>query len=120
MSKPKKPYSSMTTEELAAATRQFDRPMVIDESRPLTPAERVEWNQLKRAKPGRPRAGEGIQVVSVSIEKSLLRSADRLAKARKVSRASLIADALRLVLRKSSVPAAKKPAKQSSKRRRAA
>lgn len=119
MNKHKKPYSSMTTEELAAVTKQFDRSMVIDEARPLTRSERAEWNSLKRAKPGRPRVGEGVQVVSVSIEKRLLRSADRLAKKLNVSRASLISAGLREVLRKPS-SANSRGTRPTGKNRRAA
>lgn len=106
-----KQYSKMTTAELAEATKEFDREFVAETFRPLTPAEHVKWERLKRATPGRPKVGEGVQVVSVSIEKQLLRSADRLAKRRKVSRASLIAEGLRALLASStSRPATKRAA----------
>lgn len=114
-SKPTKPYWEMTTDELAEATKQFDEEFVIDQSRPLTPAEHVKWERLKRATPGRPKVGEGVQVVSVSIEKQLLRSADRLAKRRKVSRASLIAEGLRALLASSTGRPATKRAASSKK-----
>jgi hypothetical protein len=42
MSKPK-PYWEMTTEELAEATREFDREHVADSFREMTPAEEDAW-----------------------------------------------------------------------------
>ena len=57
-----------------------------------------QWRRAKR-KPGRPRQGKGAKVISVSLEKELLARADRLAKSKKVSRASLIARGLRAVLK---------------------
>ena len=52
----RKPYREMTAKELAEATKQFDEPFAADQSRPLTPAERKEWNQIKR-KQRKPKIG---------------------------------------------------------------
>jgi len=43
----------MKTEELAAATAEFDREMVMSKSRLLTAAERRTWEAARRM-PGRP------------------------------------------------------------------
>lgn len=93
---PKK-YSQMTARELASATAEFDKPLVVDRSRPLTAPEREQWKRLKRKK-GRPKVGQGYQRVSVSIEKGLLKRATALAKKRKLSRSRLVALALEQAL----------------------
>ena len=89
----RKPYWKMTTRELAEATKHFDEPFVVDQSRPLTPAERDQWNRLRR-KRGRPKVGQGFKRVSVSIEQGLLRRVNALAKKRRISRSKLFAQLL--------------------------
>lgn len=84
----------MSTRELAAATAEFDEPLVIDRSRPPSAHEREQWKRKK----GRPRVGQGFQRVSVSIEKGLLKRATALAKKRKLSRSGLVALALEQAL----------------------
>jgi hypothetical protein len=93
----RKPYTGMTTRELAAATKQFDEPNVVDRSRPLTKAERKQWERLKR-KPGRPKQGQGFQRISVSIEKGLLRRVATITKQRQISRSKFLAQILEQVL----------------------
>lgn len=92
----KKQYWEMTSRELAVATKQFDRPMVVDRSRPLTALEREQWKRLKSK--GRPKVGKGHQRISVSLEKGLLKRANALAKKRRVSRSKLVAIALEQAL----------------------
>ncbi len=105
-----KPYRSMTREELAEATAEFDREFVADNFGHPTADARELWQRAKR-KPGRPRLGKGVKVISVSLEKGLLDEADKLAKSKGVSRAGLIARGLRAVL------AAERPRRPSMKRR---
>lgn len=93
----KKPYWEMNAEELARATAEFDEEFVIDESKPLSPEQRREWQRIKR-KLGRPRKGAGAKVISVSVERGLLARSDRLAKKLGISRAALIERGLRGVL----------------------
>jgi hypothetical protein len=93
----KKPYWEMTTEELAAATERFEKPSTIEQSRPLTPAERQQWDRLKR-KRGRPRVGQGFKRISLSIEQGLLQQVTAVAKKKHVTRSKLIAMALEKVL----------------------
>jgi hypothetical protein len=85
-----KQYWEMTTKELADATKQFDEPMVVDRSRPLTAAEQAQWNHLKR-KRGRPKVGRGFKRISVSMEQGLLKRVTALARKRKISRSKLLA-----------------------------
>ncbi len=93
----RKPYWEMTAKELGEATRQFEDPSVVDQSRPLTPTEREQWNRVKRKK-GRPRVGRGFKRVSVSMEQGLLRRVTALAKKRRISRSKLFAQVLEQVL----------------------
>jgi hypothetical protein len=90
-------YLRMSAEELAAATAEFDREMAISQSRALTPSERRTWQEVRR-KPGRPRRGAGVKVISVSVERGLLSKSDALASRLGISRAALIDRGLRLVL----------------------
>ena len=89
----KKKYWEMNTDELAAETARFDKSFVIDESRPLTPAERAKWNKVRR-KRGRPKTGEGFKRITISLERGLARKVDALVKKRKTSRSRLLAQAL--------------------------
>lgn len=95
--KNQKPFMAMNDEERAAATAEFDREMVIDETEPLTLEMRAKWERAKR-KRGRPKVGGGAKVVSVSLERGLLERADRAAKRLRLSRAQLVARGLRAVL----------------------
>ena len=92
-----KTYWELTTEELAEATREFDREFIADTLKPMTPEMRARWEQLKR-NPGRPKNGNGAQVISVSVERSLLAESDALARKMKLTRAALIARGLRTML----------------------
>ncbi len=89
----RKPYWEMTATELAEATKQFDKPFVIDQSRPLTTEEQKQWERIKR-KRGRPKTGEGCKRVSVSLEQGLLKRATALARKRHISRSKLLAQVL--------------------------
>ncbi len=91
-----KPYASMTTEELARATREFDRPMPGPPDKPPTPARKAP--RRKARKTGRPKVGRGAATVAVSIERGLLKEADALARRRNVGRSQLFVAALRAEL----------------------
>ena len=97
MKKRTKPYTQMNSKELAAATAKFDAEFVIDKSRELTPDEKAQWRRAKR-KRGRPKMGQGVQIISVSIEKGLLKKTDRLAKKLHTQRTKLIARGLEAIL----------------------
>lgn len=92
-----KTYWQMRPKELAAATKEFDEPFIADQSRPLTPAEQKEWQQVSR-KQGRLKSGEGFKRVSVSLERGLLERVTELAKERHISRSRLVANALEQAL----------------------
>lgn len=94
---PRTPVSDLTVAELEAMTADLDDELVAEKFRPLSAAERADWGRIKR-RPGRPRRGAGVKVISVSVEKELLAASDRLARRRKTTRANLIERGLRAVL----------------------
>jgi hypothetical protein len=102
MSKERKKYWDMTTEELAEATREFDEENAADTFGPLTPKAAAAWRAARRKKQrGRARGDGRVKVVSVGIDAGLLERADALAKKRGISRAKLVAEGLKTVLARS-------------------
>jgi hypothetical protein len=90
-------YEKMTGRELNAEAAEFDKEMIISQSKPLTAEERAWWERVRR-QPGRPRRGRGAKVISVSVEQELLARTDVLAKSLGISRALLIQRGLKAVL----------------------
>jgi hypothetical protein len=91
-----KPYDQMTTAELAEATKQYDKPFVaLRESKPLTAAMR---QMHRRARRGRPRVGKGAAKLYISMERGLLKEADRFARKHVISRSELIANGIKAVI----------------------
>jgi len=101
MKKMKKTFLEMNAAELAEATRQYDREYIGTPGKALSVAQKKQHERAK-ARMGRPVVGKGHKVISTSMELGLLREADALAKRRRVNRATLIAEGLRLVLGKAS------------------
>jgi len=101
MSKPKKPYWNMTADELAAATREFDREHIGETFRHMTPAEEKAWRDAvsKRSARG-PVRNKHVKTVSVEIQGALLKRVDALAKKRGISRADLVVESLEAMLAK--------------------
>lgn len=93
----------MNTRELAAATAEFDREMVVETFREPTPGEREKLQRAMR-KRGRPRVGNGAGAVSVTVERSLPDRADALARRLGVSRSRLFERGLRRVLAAGGAP----------------
>ena len=90
-------YSKMTAAQLVAATARFDTEMIVEKSVPLSAEERRWWNSVRRC-PGRPKKGQGVKVISVSVEGALLAKSDVLAQNLGISRARLIERGLKAVL----------------------
>jgi hypothetical protein len=92
--KTRKPFTRMTAEELAAATREYDRGELPDDvGEPMTPEERARWSNGKRGR-GRPRKGLGAVNVLISFERGLLDRADAFARGHGIGRSALVAEAL--------------------------
>jgi len=90
-------YARMTAEQLDAVVAELEHPIAFSETRPMTAAERRQWQRAKR-RPGRPRRGSGVRVISLSVEQSLLEKADLAARRGGISRAALFEMGLRAVL----------------------
>lgn len=90
-------YARMTASEMNAEVAALERPILLSETRPLTPSEKRQWQRAKRG-PGRPRQGKGVRVISISVEQSLLQKADLAARRAGISRAALFAMGLKSLL----------------------
>jgi hypothetical protein len=71
----------------------------LAQSRPLNKRERAQWKELKK-KMGRPKVGKGSKIITMSIERDLLKRATQFAKAHGLNRSALIAQGLETVMRK--------------------
>jgi hypothetical protein len=92
----KKRYWEMTSNELASATKEFDREFIADTFGP-PPAKAQQ--QLKRARRrGRPRVGKGARRVLITVERTLLAQADAYAKSRGLNRSQLVARGLKYAM----------------------
>ena len=86
----------MSRSELDEIAAEFDREFVADTFGPPPPE--ILARLLRMKKRGRPRVGAGSQAISVTVEKTLLRRIDQVARRRRTTRAQLIGRGLRAVL----------------------
>jgi hypothetical protein len=93
-----KPYWEMNTKELSQATSEFDREF-IGETFGEPDSKQKAIHARAKNKRGRPKIGQGVRVISVSLEKNLLAAVDRLAKRKNAKRAELITAGLQAVLK---------------------
>ncbi len=93
----KRVRGARAADERAHLTAEFDRENVVDEFHALSPASRRRWTNVKR-KPGRPRKGRGVKIISVSVERTLLARSDAVARRMGVTRAGLIERGLKAIL----------------------
>ena len=98
----KKPLQEMNTEELAAATKEFDREFIADTFGPLSAAGKAAHRRA-RAKIGRPRIGKGSRRINITLEYGLLQETDRMAKRIGVNRSRIIAQSLAATLGRKAV-----------------
>jgi hypothetical protein len=90
----RKAYSVLPPSELDRVAARFDAGRF--RTRALTNSDRELHERARRR--GRPRIGLGAAKIRISVERSLLRDADALARASGVSRSELIARGLRSLL----------------------
>ncbi len=93
----RKPAKAPSGAELERLTADLDDEFVVGKFKVLDAESRRQWQRAKR-KRGRPIRGEGARVISISIERGLLRASDELARRKKITRANLVARGLRAVL----------------------
>jgi len=92
-------FLALSPAEKEAELAIFERGEVpLSESRPLNAAQRKIWNRFQRKVRGRPTVGAGSQVLSISIERRLLKEADSFAKRHKLKRSQMVAEGLRLLM----------------------
>ncbi len=93
-------FLALSDAQKDAEVARFDEGEIpLSRSRPLTVAERKQWNRIRRGL-GRPRIGQGAAIVPVSIERGLLEEVNAFAKANHLKRSQMVAEGLRLVMRK--------------------
>jgi hypothetical protein len=92
MSRSAKKYWEMNKTELAQATKEFDQEFISDKARPMTAPQRAREQRARRR--GRPRIGKGAQKIHITLERGLVKKADKVAKQRGMGRSELIAQAL--------------------------
>ncbi len=78
-----------TLQELEATTRDLDREFILDSFGTMTPEAATAWERARRKQREKGNAA-GTRKVSVTIDRDLLRRADRTAKRLKVSRSWLV------------------------------
>ena len=92
-------FLALSDAEKDAEVAPFEQEVPKSSRRALNSAERKQWQRVKR-KLGRPSVGQGAKLVAVTIEKGLLKEADRYAKEHDLKRSEMIAQGLRLVMTK--------------------
>jgi hypothetical protein len=90
-------FLSLTEAQKQAEIAPFLKAKV--KTRPLTPAERKQWNRIRRGL-GRPKIGKGAVVVPISLERGFLKEVDAFAKANHLKRSQMVAEGLRIVMRR--------------------
>ena len=95
--KPNKPWTAMTTAELRQATKDLNG-SVLGKTRPLNAAERALWEKSRTHRRSRARKTSKRDRVNITLERSLLREADKIAKENGLDRSELIAQALATVI----------------------
>jgi hypothetical protein len=98
-SKQTKPYWEMSVEELADATKEFDKPLPASRFRPLSKRERDRFERARRSPHISVFVGDGNRLITVAIDDALLHKSDQYARKHKMSRSELIARSLRKMLR---------------------
>ncbi|MFI5381750.1 MAG: hypothetical protein ACHRHE_20830 [Tepidisphaerales bacterium] len=89
-----KPWTQMTAEELAEATRQFDKPLPPSAMRPLSPKQRQVWARAKQAGFKSVYVGKKETVV-LEIDAMWLKQLDQFAAQHGMTRQELIERGLR-------------------------
>jgi hypothetical protein len=97
-----KPYTKMSADELAEATRVFDKPGAAEKCRPLTRKERARWNKMVEASKRRERSKSSDVRILVSIDPELFIKAHRHARKHGHTLSQLVCEGLEATLRKRS------------------
>ncbi|HVT91078.1 MAG TPA: hypothetical protein VHD56_19655 [Tepidisphaeraceae bacterium] len=90
-------FMSMSDAERDREVAKYDQESFGLTGKSLTPAQRALHRRAKR-KAGRPKVGEGVEKIRISMERGLLRQADRWANQHEISRSQMIASALKRMM----------------------
>jgi hypothetical protein len=90
----------MTSRELAAATREFDKEFIADTFKPMTSAQRRRWRAASRPGPAPKPLSEKSARLLITMHPRLLKQLDRAAKAAGVPRSEYIARVVHQSLRR--------------------
>jgi hypothetical protein len=91
-------FMEMTDAQRDAEVAEFDREMPGTPGRPLTAAQRARHERARR-RMGRPGVGKGAKRLTNTMERGLLKKADRYARKMNISRSELIATGVRVLLK---------------------
>ena len=93
-----KPYWEMSAEELQEATKQFDKPIRLSKTKPLTREQRAQWERMRKT-PARSifitRDSDGI---FVRLDPDILRRSTRYAAEHKMTLSDVVNRSLRGML----------------------
>ena len=93
-----KPYWDMTTEELAEATKEFDKPIPLSKTRPLTKQERALFERMRKGPHRSIYISRDASGVWVRLDPDVHRRAVRYAAEQKVPLAEVIDRSLKVLL----------------------
>ena len=89
-------FEGLSDAEKEAVYNSIDRQIDPSEMRPMKPADRRAFEKGRRA--GRPKIGKGTKIISLTLERDLLKRSDAFAKQKGVKRSELVAASLSLVI----------------------
>jgi hypothetical protein len=89
-------FEALSDAQKEAVYNSLDREIDPSEMRPMKPADRRAFEKGRRA--GRPKIGQGAEIVSVTIERDLLKRSDAFARQKGIKRSELVSASLSLVI----------------------
>jgi hypothetical protein len=97
-SRAKKPYWEMTATELAEATKEFDGPIPLSKSRPLTKKERALYERMRKGPHRSIYISRGTDGIWVRLDPEVLRRSTQYAARQKLTLAEVINRSLKGLL----------------------
>jgi hypothetical protein len=96
--KRQKPYWEMSRDELREATKEFDGPVDLAKTRPLSKKERAEWERMSSGPAYSIRVyGGKKRAVTIRLDEDLISWSETYAKRHKMTRDDVIARSLRSI-----------------------
>jgi hypothetical protein len=97
--KKEKTFWEMTNAERDAMVKQYDKPIRLEDTRPLTAAERARWRRARRGPVYSLRVYNGKQrTIRVRVDEYLLKKFDEFAKRNRMTRDELITRSFRIAI----------------------